>query len=77
MPCVVTDCVDFREIIAPGLNGHIVQKADVDSLVKGILNAKSIDFQMGVMTDFDYNTWFSTLNYFVNTTPNPTKSACD
>jgi len=61
VPCVVTDCVDFREIVAPGLNGYIVQKADVDSLVKGILKAKNIDFQMGAVVDFDYNKWFSEL----------------
>lgn len=61
VPCVVTDCVDFREIIATDRNGYIVQKADVDSLAKGILKVKNIDFQMEEMADFDYNRWFSGL----------------
>lgn len=58
VPCVVTDCVDFQGIINIGANGYIVEKANVDSLVKGILNAKGINFQMRETDDFDYNEWF-------------------
>ena len=61
VPCVVTDCVDFQGIINPGSNGYIAKKANVNSLVEGILQAMNMDFDMEEMDDFDYNVWFSSL----------------
>jgi len=58
---VVTDCVDFQEIINLGSNGYIVEKANVNSLVEGILQTMNVDFSMEEMDDFDYNEWFSSL----------------
>ncbi|MFB5944262.1 glycosyltransferase [Albibacterium profundi] len=61
VPCVVTNCVDFSNIIIPNANGVIVQKAEVDSLVEGILEAKDIGFKKQKGSDFDYNEWFGGL----------------
>ena len=58
---MVTDCVDFQEIINLGSNGYIVEKANVNSLVEGILQTMNVDFSMEEMDDFDYNEWFSSL----------------
>lgn len=61
VPCVVTDCIDFTEIIVPESNGYIVSKANVEALADGILQVKDINFKMQELKMFDYNRWFTTL----------------
>jgi glycosyltransferase involved in cell wall biosynthesis len=50
VPCIVTDAWAMREFVTPGINGALVEKGSVDSLVAallGLLRATEELVQMG------------------------------
>jgi len=62
IPCVVTDCVDFRGIIKDGVNGVVVKKESVEELERGIECMTKIQTDSSFFIEnFDYNNWFGKL----------------
>lgn len=59
-PVVATDCVDWNNVIEPGVNGIVVRKNDVESLREGLIQAFDTNFESrnSNLQNFDYNQLF-------------------
>ena len=49
LPCVVTDGWALREFVAPGVNGHLVEKGSVEDLATKLLQCLSDPAAMQAM----------------------------
>lgn len=59
-PVVVTDCVDWTNIIFSGENGYVVKKDDVESMQNSLITAFDTRFDLNKYTlqNFNYNELF-------------------
>lgn len=60
-PVLVTDCVDWKEIVVEGINGYIAKKDNVDSLKRFLTKAISTNFIPSriKIENYDYNSLFT------------------
>ncbi|MEK6449963.1 MULTISPECIES: glycosyltransferase [unclassified Myroides] len=58
-PCLVTNCVDFTNVIIEGVNGVVVPVEDPEELAKGLIKIRDIhNVPKNTFVNFDYNNWF-------------------
>jgi len=57
-PVVATNCVDFKGIIEPGINGYTVPVEDEKALAQAIVNARHMAAPKLTLRNFDYSSFF-------------------
>lgn len=59
-PVIATDCVDWADIVINGINGYVVRKDNLDSLVKALQQSISTYFDLSEcqLNNYDYNQLF-------------------